>query len=129
MKNIDEFNRYVALIMGDLYESFPVKKDIALSSYPNAENNFYDAFDSMIIATSTAQFLCEEGFIKCESIDDQSLKSTILTTKGLAALSKTPESVKSKQTIGEKLSSLSKISASALSSASSITNIIRQVLS
>ena len=128
MNNIDEFNHYVALIMGDLYASFPVKKDIELSSYPSNRDDFDEAFDSMIIATSTAQFLCEEGLIKCDEINQQCVINAILSTKGLSVLSKVPISVKNKQTIGEKLTTISKATTSAASLSASLSTVAKMIL-
>lgn len=129
MNNIDQFNYYSAVILSELYQSFPVPVDIELSKFHKDQENQDDYFNQIVIACATARFLQDEGFIKSHKIDDYGrIAHTVLTTKGLAALSKTPDVIDAnKKSIGERIAIIAK-SATNESMKATIATLIKSVL-
>ena len=112
MENINDFNLGVSLILGRLYQTFPVPSILDVASL--MEDGSEDSNDKdrqrvrLHIFTASVHFLKEENFIRFISHvgprECQSFSGVVLTSKGLAALSKTPEAIEKYQsTIGDKL--------------------------
>ncbi len=118
MKNINDFDTGVALIMGMLYENFPIPIDIKTSEIPelNIKEDDSDIREKgerwselSRIYYYSAIFLLEEGYIRGERVKGYIvLNNCCLTSKGLAALQQIPEFMKSKKAIGEWFSQLGK---------------------
>ncbi len=89
MRNIELFNRYTAEILIRLYEVFPqeVVLRIELEEFPDDE--------AMNIYYYTVKFLQKEGFITYEKEGPGPyFQGVVLTSKGLKALKRVPESIK-----------------------------------
>lgn len=99
MSNMDDFNEAVAVILAKLYETFPrgtllVVRDLAKDASDDRLGNF----------GGTISFLQKEGFISYESrLRDEQFNGVVLTSKGLAILNSTPESLKESKSLGSKL--------------------------
>ncbi|HRG16398.1 MAG TPA: hypothetical protein PLB00_10385 [Pseudomonadota bacterium] len=101
-RNIENFNRIVAQCLLQLYEAFPVPKDlepsdIAMKALPDLDDQetLFKAITE--VSPSAIEWLAAEGFVRYRA-DHQCLgESTIpqaqLTMKGLAILGTTPDSV------------------------------------
>lgn len=113
MRNIDVFNEFVAVILAQLYESFPVKEDLdvrTISGHTD-ENEFGiicapDGRESKEaqVAYSTIEWLVDTGYIRADKPRPyRAFRGCVLTAEGLKLLHATPESVQVKETVGDKL--------------------------
>ncbi|MBF0286008.1 MAG: hypothetical protein HQL51_16280 [Magnetococcales bacterium] len=114
MENIDDFNRGVGLILGHLYQQFPIPCILHARELETFDASLDEARKGrrLRVYTASIHFLAEEGFIRFSSFNGDknsgSFSNVVLTSKGLAALSKTPQSIeKSRNTIGDVLVDLS----------------------
>ncbi len=114
MENIEDFNRGAGLIFSHLYQQFPVPCMLQVGRMETKSAGMDEARYGrrLRVYTATVQFLAEEGFIRFGSSDHDedcgSFADAVLTSKGLAVLSKSPESLeKSRSTVGDALVSLS----------------------
>lgn len=118
-QNIDDFNSGVALILGKLYEHFP--KSIQLSANelptidfqaggPPGEERIDRYIELYEIYFHTACFLLAEGYISGKRVESYTvIYDCTLTTKGLAALQRVPNSIQGKKrSVGDFLIDLSK---------------------
>jgi len=110
-KNIDDFNRGCALIMGRLYASFPKPVPINIQYLDEGQ----DKPDGEALETygATMEFLADEGYVRFGSkAGPESARlfmNVRLTSKGLAALNRSPESLNApKGTIGDRVVAWSK---------------------
>ena len=113
MQNIELFDQYVALILSQLYESFPVKRGLETRQLTgHTESNEYGAIcapdgrpsKEVEVAYATIEWLAETGYIRTESSRHLfGCSGCVLTSLGLHLLKATPESVKVKEAIGDKL--------------------------
>lgn len=107
-ENIDDFNRGVGLVMSTLYENFP--KPLLLDLYLFKDHSdLLDPSDERLkdrlnVYGHTVMFLESEGYLR---FDNNRLlvqfNKTVLTSKGLAVLSKTPETFSNRPTVGDKI--------------------------
>lgn len=113
MRNIDVFNEYVAVILAQLYESFPVKEDLdvrTISGHTD-ENEFGiicapDGRESKEaqVAYHSIEWLVDTGYIRAdEPRPHRFFRGCVLTSAGLKLLQAIPESVQVKETAGDKL--------------------------
>lgn len=110
-KNIDDFNRGCALIMGRLYASFPkpvIIKTVELDEGPEKPDP-----EALEVYGATVEFLAEEGYVRFGSKagpeNARLFMNVRLTSKGLAALNRSPESLNApKGTIGDRVVAWSK---------------------
>lgn len=116
MTNIDLFDHYAALVLGELYENFPVARDLDTRKLTgHADTDEYGAIcgpdgrpsKQVEIAYHTISWLVDAGYVRCR--DQRPLygfSGCVLTAEGLRLLKATPESVRVKETIGAKLARL-----------------------
>ena len=112
MTNIALFDEYVATIFGMLYSSFPVRSRldaVELSGVPeidefgvpiDARGKPSKKFD---VCMATIEWLIDTGYISAKDRDQYGFSQCVLTARGLEILKAVPESVQTKETIGEKL--------------------------
>ena len=118
MQNIDLFNEYVARILAQLYESFPVKEKLYASTISgHTDDNRYgticapDGSESKEaqVAFHTIGWLVDNGYVRAEQrLDGRYYDYCALTEKGLKVLQAVPDSVQTTETVGEKLVRLTK---------------------
>ena len=119
MDNIDCFNRVVTAILGDLYANFPrpIHMDMgklkALAKIPDQDWSKAGARTKANLGQSTLQWLRKETFIDYADESETLFASVVLTSKGLTALNKPPDSLTPKSTIGELMKALSNATSSA----------------
>ncbi|MDY0274791.1 MAG: hypothetical protein RBR42_05035 [Desulfomicrobium sp.] len=106
--NIDLFNRCTVAIFGVLYSAFPVP--VTMKSEDVAKVIGLDSFDqsSMAIYAETVIFLRDEGYLTLTSEAGRGSQARIftgvrLTSKGLAALNRTPKELIDAPSIGERI--------------------------
>ena len=99
-KNIDLFNKGAALILARLYDEFP--KPIHLNIAQLDEDMTDDEGE---IYASTLAFLRDEEFIRCGQTMGNGLvaSNVVLTSKGLDILNSTPDILKEKISLGDKI--------------------------
>ena len=96
-ENIDDFNRGAALILAHLYRTFPVPcliKVNELDRHPDLIADETERRDRRhTIYASAIGFLADEGYLRFKSASSAGdvYLHVILTSKGLAALQRTPE--------------------------------------
>lgn len=101
-RNIQAFNRVVALVLADLYERFPVPVDIdptdvgteACDGFTEDEEEIFVIISS--VAEETITFLGQEGIVRCldsGGLDEAGFHSVRLTMKGLALLGRVPAGI------------------------------------
>jgi hypothetical protein len=100
-QNIDDFNAAVALVLGYLYEQFPVPEMLNIGNLIESSDVNEPARKNELksMCGHTVIFLKEEGYLRCgtPTLDLNLFPMTVLTSKGLAALQKVPVSLKEKQ--------------------------------
>ena len=102
-RNIELFDRIVALTLVRLYESFPNPVDLNATGlgYEIAESIAAEEEEAFRIMTETAEnsvrFLVKEGFIRyderAESLDESIFHGTTLTLRGFTLLGSTPATI------------------------------------
>lgn len=100
MSNRDDFDRFAALILDQLYEAFPQEVFLDLDEHqPDAETN------TVLNFYHTAKFLADEQFIRYHSVSatGKLVMQAGLTAKGLAVLNKVPEVLSSKAPLGQQV--------------------------
>lgn len=110
MHNIDDFNRGCALILNALYQRFPVTIDLTingLDDYNDLPSANHERIEVRLeVYSSTVQFLADEGLLRYKHKDIRGLlfTETVLTSKGLAALQKTPDAIAApRKTLADRL--------------------------
>ncbi|MDP2783293.1 MAG: hypothetical protein Q8O38_01675 [Sulfurimicrobium sp.] len=95
-QNIEDFNRGCALILAKLYSNFPEPVFIHIDQLDREADTLGEAQDvrarRLRIYGATMAFLSDEGYIRhsgSASVKD-AFANVILTSKGLAALNKSP---------------------------------------
>ena len=111
-QNLDLFNEYVAIILSQLYESFPVKTEISAFQISGMTTEEFSRIRStegaepqrMEVACSTIEWLLESDYIRGCRFVHRVFEHCVLTDKGLRVLRSTPESLqKPKEPFGESL--------------------------
>lgn len=113
MQNIDDFNRGVTLIMAALYQSFPetvVINPNNIDRHEDIPGDVQRIQKRHTIYLHTVRFLTDEGYIRHKEDDHaQVFSKTVLTSKGLAAMNKTPAVLAEKRhSVGDLMFDLSK---------------------
>lgn len=109
MQNIDDFNRGATLILAKLYGQFPIPCHFAVAELDEHEDLPPSDTDRRVqrveIYTAAVRFLADEGYIRFSGSTGQNrfFMDVVLTSKGLAALQKSPESLAAKpsKTLGD----------------------------
>lgn len=95
VENIDDFNRGVGLILGKLYQHFPVPVHLDLEGLEGFEDARRDPVRKarrVRVYGATMAFLRHEKILRySSSVDQEMFTKVVLTSKGLAILSKSPE--------------------------------------
>ena len=125
-QNIDLFNEYVAIILGRLYENFPVRQDLMaweISGHTRPKGYgdiFYSRKDDsedvdeekqkqMRIAFSTIDWLVENGYVRALQRGGLQVNGCMLTEKALKLLNSIPDGVQQPdETFGKILARLIK---------------------
>lgn len=102
MNNIERFNDCTAKLLATLYAEFPHRLDIDYHewlsmAYGEAKDEDY-AF-----CESTLSWLSEAGYVDVKIFHSMGAAKMVLTAKGLEILKVVPESLKSKESIGDAL--------------------------
>jgi len=112
MKNIDLFNDYTASVLSELYTHFPVKRSIDartlcghtdrddFGGIVDADGRPSKAFE---IACGTIEWLGDSGYLTYASRTPCAFVNVVLTPKGLSLLKSSPDALRSKDTLGERL--------------------------
>lgn len=107
--NIDLFNKCCVAILGKLYREFPVPTQITSDeAVPLVGIDNYDK-QGRYVFIETVTFLNQEGYLIFESAmgsrskDDRIFRNIRLTSKGLAALNRTPKELEHAPSIGERI--------------------------
>ena len=110
LKNIELFDLYVGKTFVKLYESFPLRcyLDICEMTEKELDEETLRTPKECEIYRDTVIWLCESNYIKYDSKDQYGFGGAVLSAKGLELLKATPDSMKSKTGIGEKLSAIAK---------------------
>ncbi|MGH7946167.1 MAG: hypothetical protein ACREF9_14310 [Opitutaceae bacterium] len=128
--NIDDFNRGTALILAQLYRTFPVPcviKVAELDDHADLVGDDVERRDGRhAIYAAAIDFLAEEGYLRhrARSSGGEVFSRVVLTSKGLAALQRTPEVLDApRKTVGDRL-----LEATRTSATEAAKEIIRQAL-
>lgn len=110
--NIERFNEITGVVLGKLYESFPVKTDImAVDVVGKVERMYYisdhepeDVMtatdEDVIFYFDTVDWLKQSGYLSAVGSSD-GIHGAVLTAKGLEVLNATPGSLE--KPLGEKM--------------------------
>ncbi len=96
--NIDLFNKFCGELLSNLYESFPVERDISLTDF-----RYLDDEKNSDIFFSSLQFLNKEGFIDYREAVYGAFIGVSLTTKSLSLLNLVLSSLQTNATFGKEL--------------------------
>lgn len=115
MTNIEAFNLITAEIFKELYSQFPRPITFSVREFRGRLNLPEEAWweqergAKLNPAGCALIWLQEEGFVRYTGESAcLTFSGLVLTSKGLAALNKTPEALSAKPTIGERLKELSR---------------------
>lgn len=86
--NIQAFNKFIVVLLNQLYNQFPIKKKSMLEDFDHL-NNKKDAD----IFFSSIEFLKNENYIRFDRKIYGGFKGVVLTGKGLDILNSTPVSI------------------------------------
>jgi len=112
MHNIELFDEYAAKTLAQLYQTFPVPTNLDARNlcghhdideyghFLDEQGNPSKAFD---IAKATLDWLVESGYIRVQHTSQVGYQYAVLTAAGLEVLKASPESLKVKETLGDKL--------------------------
>lgn len=103
--NIEKFNKYAALILAALYESFPVPREIACS-LAGIDEEFGpegQAGPETAFFMATLRWLADSGYLRHGQKNCVVFWDVVLTPKGLEALCAMPESLSGRAPLGERL--------------------------
>lgn len=112
MQNIALFDGYVAAILARLFESFPVKLgldareisgDMAVDDFGNVVGADGRPSRRFAIALATVEWLGEAGYIRVGDRGAFGWSAVALSPAGLELLKACPESLKVKESIGERI--------------------------
>jgi len=116
MPNIDHFDKYVAVVLGRLYEQFPVKTNLDVRDITgHTDTNKFglvcapDGRESReaVIAYATIEWLVDTGYVRAaSSAMPMGFQGCVLTAEGLKLLKAVPGSVQATETVGDKLARL-----------------------
>ena len=111
LKNIETFDKFVGYILADLYQSFPVCKEVQVSYFAKK----CDMGGEDLILSETLFWLQDTGFLTFTGPKEKHIRRMeevttfpifsciVLTAKGLETLKKTPKSIDKKKGIGENI--------------------------
>jgi hypothetical protein len=121
MSNMDDFEKGVALVLAELYKTFPQKTAIYTNKLESGASD-----ETIKNYSGTIGFLAREGFIRCGSMagSGKAYANVVLTTKGLQILNAVPDTIKDKKTIGEKINDTLKSGSKDM-----LKNIVNQIIS
>jgi len=102
---MEVFNQAAALILGKLYDEFPIPIHLHISELKDAMTD-----EEAVIFASTLQFLMNEGFVRCGNTVGQGMlvSNVNLTSRGLDVLNSKPEVFNGKITLGDKIKEVAK---------------------
>lgn len=103
--NIERFNDLTAHVLADLYQSFPVPKNLTSGKFGFLEHpNGEDApGDDIHFFMASVRWLGESGYIRYAKENTFLFYDAVLTAKGLEALCSMPKSLEPGATLGERL--------------------------
>lgn len=116
MDNIKAFNLVTGKLFADLYQSFPAPTEVdfialVVDMIPNED--FESAWENPSFAEATVRWLDQAGYIWLKKAPTMHGKPTaVLSPKGLEALKAVPESIDSKESLGERIITFTKAKAS-----------------
>lgn len=113
-ENIDDFNRGTALILAQLYRTFPVPCHIKvreLDDHADLDGELPESRDGRrerrhAVYAAAIEFLGKEGYLRHGegTSGGELFMHVVLTSKGLSALQRTPEPLDSpRRSVGERL--------------------------
>lgn len=119
--NIKRFDELTGQILGTLYESFPVPRNLLLGELIDDGYSF-DEFFGTEVPNENGEFLfacidwlSESGYLRFkDKVYATGFSDGVLTAKGLEVLKATPESLKTGPTLGDQLVDASKSGAKSL---------------
>ncbi len=138
MINIELFNAYTAIILSQLYESFPVKCDLDVRTISGHDE--FDDFGAICapdgrrskqaeVAFSTIEWLIDNGYIQAsDKRYPLGFSCCTLSQAGLNLLNAVPEGVQGKETFGARLIRLTR-EGSATFIAEAVKTLLTQALS
>jgi hypothetical protein len=112
MKNIDLFDEYVAVILAQLYEGFPVKRGIdarkisghtEINDWGGVADEAGNPSRKFEIAYATIEWLVETGYIRAADRSQFGFSQAVLTASALEVLKASPDSLKVKEAVGERI--------------------------
>lgn len=106
INNIQLFDCYTAKILAKLYETFPRKQNVFKDTFISDCDSDLELKEKIDFVCDTLRFLKENGFITYKDYlkaDNCNFQDMTLTLKGLSILNSEPQSIKSRETIGDKI--------------------------
>jgi hypothetical protein len=108
--NIKRFDEVTGLVLGALYESFPIPRPLFAGSFQSDSDSRDDVVDSGTPHDAEAFFfacvewLAEAGYLRFADIQQTlGYHNCVLTAKGLEVLKAMPDSLSTGPTLGEQL--------------------------
>jgi hypothetical protein len=108
MKNIEKFEFGMTAVLDELYDSFPIPKEVNVRGLDSEFKNDGSVEDQLLlnIYGHTVHFLKSEGYIKTndKEVDNSIIfRKCVLTSKGLTALHKVPSTLRGEKSLIEQI--------------------------
>lgn len=103
MSNIERFNDCAARLFAMLFENFPFRVDLQYVKWLTNEHEGDITHDDLALCQATVEWLAEAGYITVGSYTRHMATRVSLTPKGLEVLKAVPESLDSRQSVGDAL--------------------------
>lgn len=105
--NIERFDCYAGLVLGNLYRNFPMPLTVTAEQfidYPAGRLNDREALEKEEnVFLATLKWLADVGYIHFDGMSGVSFFEVVLTSNGLLILRALPEGADTAPTLGEKL--------------------------
>ncbi|QXZ12511.1 hypothetical protein KVQ82_20830 [Pseudomonas sp. AO-1] len=114
VSNIEKFDDITGKIFAVLYQHFPIPQALMAEDFVENAKQLDDFLGTEVptedadFFLATAEWLRQAGYINCAPDPYLYVSHAVLTAKGLEVLKAIPESVSSKESIGEQLATTAK---------------------
>lgn len=114
VSNIEKFDDIASRIFAELYQSFPIPRNLRTDDYLDNETRWDETYKQDVFVDSgeffeaTVNWLMAAGYFTGSFNHYSRVEDAVLTSKGLEVLRATPASLKGGPSIGEQLAGAAK---------------------
>ncbi|NBB09552.1 hypothetical protein [Pseudomonas sp. SLFW] len=114
VSNIERFDNLASRLFAELYESFPMGKDIDTANYLDPATQWSERYQQEVLIDdgefflATVLWLQRAGYLSVDKYHHSRVSDVVLTAKGLEVLRAVPGSLQGDASIGEQLADAAK---------------------